>query len=301
MKKLVVILTSVVMSLFVVQPVQAQDQKVLVIIDTAIDSDRHTNVIHEVCFTAKSCPNGDRRRDPVTNTWFSFQEGKGSAMVQDWKVKGVEHGHNVYQAAVTANPNIKIVFVRISDINVYTTFSALHSDGRSLDRAIEWVSNNSARFNISAVSISQSRSNFAAGTCPKNATFERSVASLNSNNVATFVATGNDSRKTQVGFPACVPGVVAVGALRPTTNKRPYLASYYTELANYTNVGPELDVVARGDLDIKAYGGWDVTITGTSVATPIAAAIAVGKRTTESWQSILDSYSKSAGYPYITN
>lgn len=301
MKKLVVVLTSVVMSLFVVQPVQAQDQKVLAIIDTAIDSNKHTNVIYEVCFTAKSCPNGDRRRDMTTNTWFSFQEGKGSAMVQDWKVKGIEHGHNVYQAAVAANPNVQIVFIRISDINVYPTFSALHSDGSSLDRAIEWLSNNSARFNISAVSISQSRSNFAAGTCPRNARFERSVASLNSNNIATFVATGNDSRKNQVGFPACVPGVVAVGALRPTVNKRPYLSSYYTELASYTNVGPELDVVARGDLDIKAYGGWDITITGTSVATPIAAAIAVGKRTTESWESIFASYSKSAGYPYITN
>jgi hypothetical protein len=300
MKKVVGVL-SVVLGLSFISPAQSAEVKTIAIIDTAIDSDKNKNVVYEVCFTAKSCPNGDRRKNPVTKIWYSYQEGKGSAMVNDWKVNGVDHGHNVYQAALIANPNINIVFIRISDLNVYPTFTAMHNDGASLDYAIEWVANNASRFNISAVSISQSRSNFAAGTCPKNEKFEKSVSSLNAQNIPTFVATGNDSKKNQVGFPACVSGVVAVGALKPTVNKRPYLSSYYTEFAKYTNVGPELDVVARGDLDIISYSGYEITVTGTSVATPIAAAISVGKRTNESWNDIFASFPKSVGYPYISN
>lgn len=273
-----------------IQPAKAVDTQTIAIIDTAIDSSKNANVIYEVCFTLKTCPNKT-----------SFQEGVGAANVADWKVKGIDHGYNISQAAVIANPNVKIVFIRISDMNVYPTFTAIHNDGTSLDRAIDWVSKNSEKFNIKAVSISQSRINFAAGTCPSDSVFEKSVAVLNSVSVPTFVATGNDAKTNQVGFPACVTGVVGVGALKPTVNKRPYLSTYYTALANYTNVGPGLDVVARGDADVKAYGGWDITITGTSVATPMAAAIAVGKYAGPTWDSYFAGLTKSANYPYISN
>ncbi len=288
MKKVVGLL-AVMLGFVVIQPVQAAPTDTIAIIDTAIDSSKNANVVYEVCFTLKTCPNGT-----------SFQEGKGSAMVNDWKVKGIDHGFNVSQAAVLANPSVKIVFIRISDINVYPTFSAMHNDGRSLSRAIEWVSNNAAKFNIKAVSISQSRVNFTAGTCPKDLVFESAVKNLNAQNVATFVATGNDSRKNQVGFPACVDGVVGVGALRPTVSTRPYPESSYTALANYTNVGPGLDLVARGDADVKAYGGWDITVTGTSIASPIAASLAVAKNDSTNWNVFISSLPKSANYQYIS-
>jgi hypothetical protein len=289
MKKIVVLAVAI-LGLFVVQPVQATETSTIAIIDTAIDSSKNTNVVYEVCFTLKTCPNGT-----------SFQEGKGSAMVSDWKVKGVEHGFNVSQAAVLANPSVKIVFIRISDINVYSKFSAMHNDGRSLALAIDWVSKNSAKFNIKAVSISQSRSNFAAGTCPKDSVFESAVSNLNLQNVATFVATGNDSKKNMIGFPSCVPGVIAVGALRPTSGTKPFPASSYTDFATYTNVGPGLDVVAKGDADIKSLGGWNITITGTSVATPIAASLAVARNSSLTWDAFIAGLPKSANYPYISN
>ncbi len=287
MKK-VALTIAVLLGFAVIQPAYAEPTQTIAIIDTAIDASKNKNVVYEVCFTLKSCPNG-------TN----FQEGPGSAMVKDWTIKGVDHGFNVSQAAALANPNIDIVFIRISDVNVYKTFSAIHNDGSSLDRAIDWVSKNATRLNIKAVSISQSRSNFAAGTCPSNVGFETAVGSLLKQNIATFVATGNDSKKNQIGFPACVNGVISVGALRPTSGKKPYPSTAYTAFASYSNIGPGLDVVARGDADIKSYGGWDITITGTSVATPIAAAIAV-KNNITTWDSFILSLPKSAGYPYIS-
>ena len=282
-------LLAVALGLVVIQPAHAAPTDTIAIIDTAIDSTKNSNVVYEVCFTLKTCPNGT-----------SFQEGSGSAMVSDWKIKGIDHGFNISQAAVSANPSVKIVFIRISDVNVYSTFSAMHNDGTSLSRAIDWVSKNSAKFNIKAVSISQSRVNFTAGTCPKDLVFESAVKNLNGQNIATFVATGNDSKKNQVGFPACVDGVIGVGALRPTVSTRPYPESSYTALANYTNVGPGLDLVARGDADVKAYGGWDITITGTSVATPIAASLAVAKNNSTNWDLFISSLPKSANYQYIS-
>ena len=289
MKK-VALAVSVILGFIVVQPVQAAETETIAIIDTAIDSSKNLNVVYEACFTLKTCPNGT-----------SFQEGKGSAMVNNWKVKGVDHGFNISQAAVLANPNVKIVFIRISDLNVYPTFSAIHNDGTSLSRAIDWVSQNASRLNIRAVSVSQSRINFLAGTCPSDIAFENAVKVLNIQNIPTFVATGNDSRKNQVGFPACVNGVVGVGALRPSSGVRPYPASSYTLFASYSNIGPGLDLVAKGDADIKSYAGFNMTITGTSVAAPTAAAISVAKNKSQTWNNFILTLPKSVNYPYISN
>lgn len=289
MKKVAIVISLLLGAAFM-QPAYAEDQQVLAIIDTAVDSTKIPNVIYEVCITLKTCPNGT-----------SFQEGKNAAKVNDWKIKGIDHGHNVTQVAVKTNPNIKVIFIRITDENNYAKFSAMHTSGSSLSRAVDWVAKNSIQYGIDAVSISQSRSNFTAGTCPVDNLLSSGVANLNANDVPTFVATGNDGKKNQVGFPACVKGVIAVGALVPTVNKKPYLSSYYTAMAPYTNVGPELGIVARGDLDIKAYGGWDITVTGTSVATPIASSILVGKKTAQSWNDLILSFSKVLGYPYISN
>lgn len=277
MKKIIMIV-AVILGLSVIQPVQALETDTIAIIDTAMDSSKNSNVIYEVCFTVKSCPNG-------TN----FQEGPGSAMVKDWKITGIDHGFNISQVAVLANPNIKIVFIRISDVNVYPTFSAMHNDGTSLSRAIEWVSKNSSRFNIKAVSISQSRSNFTAGTCPTDVTLANAVKSLNVQNVPTFVATGNDSKKNQIGFPSCVDGVISVSALRPDLT-----------FASYANVGPGLDMVARGDAIVKGYCGCKtMTITGTSVATPVLATLSVTRKTSVSWNEYFSSLPKAQNYPYV--
>lgn len=289
MKKIVGLLV-VALGVSFVQSANAVEPKTIAIIDTAVDSNKIANVVYEVCFTFnKTCQNKT-----------GFQEGKGSAMVNDWTINGADHGFNMAQVAVQADPTIKIVFIRIADEKVYDTFSLIRNDGTSLDRAIDWVSKNASRFNISAVSISQSRSNFTAGTCPTDNIFSSSVLSLNLSKVPVFVATGNDSKKNQVGFPACVPGVIGVGALKPTTGVKPYPASAYTALASYTNVGPGLDLVAKGDADVKAYGGWNITITGTSVAAPIAAVLSTSKNNSKTFDEFLATLPKSAGYSYIT-
>lgn len=287
MKKIVVVLASLVMSLVSISPVQAQDQKVLAIIDTAIDSSRMTNVIHEVCFTYnKTC-----------NNKSGFDEGKGSARINDWRIKGALHGFSMAQVATMADPNVKIVFIRISDEKVYDTFSIIRNDGGSMARALEWVSNNASRFNIKAVSISQSRSNFAVGTCPSDKLFESSVSNLRLQNIPTFVATGNDSKKNQIGFPACVSGVISVAGTDADYN-----------VVRSSNINATTSLLAfvcfsfRGQACVETldYFGVSRPIVGTSAATALAASLYLSKNTMNSFNEFFLTLPKSNGYSYIS-
>jgi hypothetical protein len=287
MKKIVVILASIVMSVVAIQPVQAQDQKVLAIIDTAIDSSRIPNVIHEVCFTYNN----------TCNNKAGYDEGQGSARINDWKIKGALHGFSMAQVAVQADPNVKIVFIRISDEKVYDTFSIIRNDGGSLARAIDWVSNNTAKFNIKAVSISQSRSNFPVGTCPSDALFESSVKKLKLQNVPTFVATGNDGKKNQIGFPACVSGVYSVAGTDANNNiVRSSNVNATTSLLASTCFSFNRDAC----VETRDYFGVMRPIVGTSTATVLAATLAISKNVAGSFDQFLLTLPKSNNYPYMS-
>lgn len=278
-------------SVGLVQTVQAAENQTIAIIDSAIDSSKFNNVVYEACFTLKTCPNGQTLKD--SKGTYSFAEGKGSALINDFSIKGADHGFNMAKIATITNSNIKIIFIRISDEKVYDTFSMIRNDGGSLARALAWVSDNSSRFNIKAVSISQSRSNFPVGTCPSDSLFESSVVKLKSNNVATFVATGNDSKKNHIGFPACVAGVNSVAA-----------AVYDGTVVGNSNINDSTKIVSRVCADIIGtaclkvpnYRGNLTAMSGTSVATIVATSLAVGKIQNESWDIFIQSLPKAGKY-----
>jgi hypothetical protein len=286
MKKALLALLSALLVITTIQPSQAQDQNVLAIIDTAIDSNKVTSVIYEVCFTPdKTCPNGQ-----------SFMEGKGAAGSKVWPtsmLNSTYHGHNVTQVALSVDPNIKIVFVRVANI------TALGNSGVStntLTLGMDWVSKNAVKYGIDAVSISQSstsKNNLDA--CTGTGTLKNdgvrainAVSALNQSGVEVFIATGNDSSNTVVGFPSCVNGAVGIGAVKPNL----------TDLASYTNRGPGLDMIALGNTEINNYKGTTVTITGTSVAAPIAAASYVKNRGSKTFAEYLSTLTNVLGFPY---
>ena len=277
----------------VIAPVQSQavEKQTIVIIDSAIDSSKFSNIVYEACFTIKTCPNGQTLSDAKGS--YSFSEGKGSAAIQDFSIKGADHGFNMAKIATYVNPNINIVFVRISDEKVYDTFSMIRNDGGSLARALAWVSNNSSKFNIKAVSISQSRSNFTVGTCPSDALFESSVVALKSKNIATFVATGNDGKKNQIGFPACVNGVYSVtGAIANGTVVSTSNENDKTVIVSRVCV----DFIKTACVKIPNQNGVMVAMSGTSVATVVAATIAVGKNKDGNWDTFISSLPKVGKY-----
>ena len=299
MKKIAVGLLVAILAVLSVEPVNAADNNTLVIIDTAVDATKIPNIIYEVCFTQeKTCSN-------KTNE----QEGKDSAAVSKWSLGfntklSVDHGNQVAQAAVIANPNIKIIFIRIADERP----TNIHWYSESRQKAIEWVVKNTSKFGIKAVSMSQSTKDASSTTlytqitCPNDVAFKSSLQSLLSQKVLVFAASGNDG-KPGLGFPSCIPGVIAVGALKPSkTAKIPYTATSFTEFASYSNYGQGLGAVARGDSNVIMYGktGSNV-VTGTSIATPIAASIVVGKIGSQTWDNFKLSLSKVLNYPYVAN
>jgi hypothetical protein len=278
MKKVVGIISLALCAVFV-QPAVAGDEKVIAVIDTAIDSSKNASIAYEVCFTLNTCPNGT-----------SFQEGKGASNVPNWKLKGVDHGFNIVQVINTVSPGTKIVFIRISDFNVYSTFSALHNDGSSLSRAIDWVAKNAGKYGIDAVSISHSRSNFAPGTCPTDNVFESSVKSLNLVNVPTFVATGNDRKKNMIGFPSCVNGVVPVAAIDPT-GKISSLSNYSSAVKIVANVCATFS----GEICVKTpdYAGVMRAQSGTSISTPLAVAKLINAWSGQNWNELINGLPKN--------
>jgi hypothetical protein len=273
------------------EPAQANQSQTIAIIDSAVDSSKLSNVTHEVCFTLKTCTNGKILQDAKGT--YSFSEGKGAAAVNNFKIKGADHGYNMAKIATIISPNIKIIFIRISDEKVYDTFSMIRNDGGSLARALAWVANNSTQFNIKAVSISQSRSNFPVGTCPSDQLFETSVLVLKSKNVATFVATGNDSKKNQIGFPSCVKGVYSItgGLLNGSVVTASNVNDSTTAVSRVC-----VDFVKTACKKIENYFGTMTAISGTSVATIVATTFAVSRIQTETWDSFISGLPKFGNY-----
>ena len=285
MKKALVALLSIAIAFTALAPAQAQDERVLAIIDSAINSNNFPSIIHEVCFTTSkstvpsqnmSCPNGEL-----------FMEGKGSASAPwptpaagpMWLNNATFHGDSMVKAALTVNPNLKIVFIRFNDV---TVSGNSRGDVRALTSAIDWVSKNAAKYSIDALSISQSSvSTNNLALCSTSAVVINSFASLTSNNVPVFVATGNDRRKDVVGFPSCVNGAIGVGALGNAT-----------QLEGLTNTGPGLDMVAPGKVTITKYNGSPTDTAGSSVATVVSAASYVNRNTFKTFGEYLVSLPK---------
>ena len=289
MKKLVIVALSAVLAVMAVEPAHAQDQKVLAIIDTAIDSSRpefKDKIIHEVCFTkggpSVSCANRS-----------NFMEGPRSANSPAWPASinnNTYHGHNMTQAALAINPNIKIVFIRAADISA----SGNSGEGpqlQSIILAIDWVSKNASKYSIDAVSISSAGvSSSALTACSKDLTTINAVASLNAQNIPTFAATGNNRSQTIVGFPSCVNGVIGVGAVAAL----PSTPTVYNNFAAITNRGPGLDLVAPTDPTAVVPRAHS-----TSGATVFAASSYL-KSSSTTFSDFASKLVKVLGYPYIS-
>lgn len=290
MKKVLLSVLAATLMLTVTVPAQAEDQKVLAIIDSAINSNNFSSIIYEACFTTvkskiasenMSCPNGEL-----------FMEGKGSASAP-WPASvnnATYHGDSMVKSALTVNPSLKIVFIRFNDV---TTLGNSRGDVQALTSAMNWVSQNAEKYSIDALSISQSSvsvNNLAL--CSTNTVAINAVATLSNKNIPVFVATGNDRRRDVVGFPSCINGAIGVGALGSST-----------QLEAATNTGPGLDMVAPGKIRITKYNGSPTDTAGSSVATAVSAASYVNRNTFKTFGEYLASLPKIliGSTSYISN
>jgi hypothetical protein len=277
MKKIAVGIIAV-FSLLLLQPVHAEPNKSIVIIDTAIDSSipqLKAKLVQEVCILGSMvCPNGQK-----------FQEGPGSATLPSAQALkgGFEHGTIMALIANKVNPDVDIIFVRIAGVLKNGTMDTYSIN--EVTKALTWVVANKQKYNI--VSVSASQGNHTLGTglkyCPIRVTHAElieNIDKLSAAGVATIFAAGNSRDYSRIDFPACIPQAVAIGG-----------ATEDNAMAPYSNAAPEVDFYSLGVFDTQIG-----RFAGTSAATAAFSA-AWAKNYKGTYQATYDyfvSVSKSA-------
>ena len=228
----------------------------LAILDTALDTSIpsiKSKLIYEVCILEwTTCPNGK-----------SFMEGTGSSHlpIESITKNGFDHGTQMASAAISANANMNIVFVRIIGQNINGDRQI--TSEATIYNALNWVISNKDKFNIQAVSMSQGMGNLtpSANYCPSTPNTQQSIKNLLSVGVPTFVPVGNSRNYKMINWPSCLPESFAVGA------------GSRSGIELYSNYDPALvDFFSNGNVKVIAPGNVSKNAAGTSISAQIAAA-----------------------------
>lgn len=240
--------------------VKAQASEVkpsIAILDTALDTSIPAfqgRVIHEVCILEwASCPNGQK-----------FMEGAGSASLPLSIItkNGFDHGTQMVSAFVKNNSTANIVFVRI--IGNSPQGSRQIANETTFINALDWVYQNKERFNIQAVSMSQSHHNLMPGAnyCPNTFSTQSRIANFVAAQIPVFFPAGNLRDYKRISWPACINESIAVSA-----------STDYDEIPIWSNLDiNKTDFHALGIMSVTAPGNRTVNAVGTSISTQVAAA-----------------------------
>ena len=245
-------------------PAHAAGDKTLVIIDSGINMQlpwAKAAVVDEACFIEYGmCPNK-----------LSSMTGPGAAHLDPKLVvdKAMSHGTQMASVAVAANPNVKIVFIRVVGMshkgyaNTYTT--------KAISQAMAWVVENAARLNVGAVSISIGRV-YKEAACPVLAEpkLKSQIAGLAATNIPTVISAGNNSNQKKINYPACIPEAIAVGAT-DTPYSMKEVTGWVYPIMLISNSGPDLDLYALGRAATTDVQGTTTVTLGTSNATVLVA------------------------------
>ena len=172
-----------------------------------------------------------------------------------------KHGTNVAAIVGKVAPEAAIIA-----LDVFEPGGAADSD---VLKALNWVIENRARYNIVAVNMSLGSSEGHTVSCD-NTVYDTAFDWLLLDGIQVVVAAGNEAVKTGLSNPACHPLAIAVGAttdaLTPATKwskcQDPSLP--VDAVACFSNSAASLDILAPGT-NISAGG---VRLSGTSMAAP---------------------------------
>lgn len=177
-------------------------------------------------------------------------------------------GHGTDVAGVLAASPFTADGVRYSGIAPDANLIALRVDAANdpvpddrIERALRWVINNQATYNIVSVNISFGSGHFG-GT--HTSSYSDELLTLKNMNVVVCAASGNEGVSTPFGieYPAADPSVISVGSV-----------DQFDTISEFTERGSNLDLLAPGeDVETTSVGPEDFeTVSGTSFATPMVA------------------------------
>ena len=253
--------------------IDGSGETVVVIDSTGVDlshSELSDHIVEEVCVADLNlCPNGS-----------GLQIGKGAAAPlfnSDGSFKDSSGTHGTEVASVAVGKTVGIA----PGANII----AIH-DPLGFYVAFKWVVDHAQQYKIASVVLAagQNRSDNKRGQLPCNQTaaygtneqplyLDPLIAQLRSVGIATVIASGNESERVNLSWPACIPGVVSVGSVPKGT----------LQIDASSNSSSELSLLAPDDVRAATVGpsgvhGFDDHVWGTSVAAPyVAGAIAILK------------------------
>ena len=247
------------------------------VLDTGVETrDTELTVVAQQCFTQSACPPGK------TSTGSSAQDDNA-------------HGSNV--ASILAS-NGSVYAPGFAPATRLVAVKVLDGDERGLVSdwiaGLDYVAANRVMLDVRVVNMSLGTDTLFNGTCDaQQSLFASAVAQLTAMNVVVFASSGNAGSSTSLPAPACLSGVIAVGATYKTdVGRQPNTGTYRTAFGSafadcvdnsttlqtvtcFTNSGSRLDILAPG-APIETYGLNDKlwTYWGTSQASPTAAGVA---------------------------
>ena len=260
--------------------------KTIAVLDTGVQTDHPflmngtaQKTVGEACFASTfgystTCPGG-----ASMSVSEPSKVGAGAPCPIDIVIglqKECNHGTHVAGIAVggdgTGNsgiaPDASLIAVQVFSYK-YTT-NTITSNTGDIDDALQWLYNRHTDFpGLTAVNLSLGDGLLYTGFCDvTEASTYSKVQQLLNVGIVTVVAAGNESRTTGVSAPACLSNVVTVSALT---------AGSGADLrANYSNIGPQVNVFAPGTLTSSIPCDGTVAMQGTSMATPaVSGSIAI--------------------------
>jgi subtilisin family serine protease len=252
------------------------------VLDTGVDTthpDLRDAIVAQHCFTQGDCP--PLRTHESTSA--EDDHGHGSHVV------GIIASNGVVSSVGFA-PDAEIVAVKVDDQN---------DSGHESDwvAGLDWVYDNLATLHVQLVNISVCTDALYenAADCDAEApAMAAAVKNLLDAGVTVFAASGNRGSPNRLSAPACITGVISVGATYDSASGHQppdgldYQARWggrfaacsdsdtaFDQIACFTNSGPRLDLVAPGAPVLSdSLHGDTRTYWGTSQACPAAVGVA---------------------------
>ena len=181
-----------------ISPANAAGEPTIAIIDSGVNNSLFANnIAYEVCLMSIArCPNAQ-----------TSMEGPGAANTPATTDKILNHGTQMASVIRAVNPSAKILPIRIVN-QTPTGIAGLYSLN-DVQNALNWIVANREKYNIAVVMIAQGA---VFSNCKVPAGMQQNIATLKAANVPVIAAAGNDSNRTSVFSPACLPDTVSVGA-----------------------------------------------------------------------------------------
>jgi subtilisin family serine protease len=245
---------------------------VVAALDTGVDvahPDLDGGVARQKCFVRGGCQPGN------TDVGELAPEGSGHGT----HVTGIITGDGVVAPKGLA-PGSRVVMVRVFDDTSY-------GDESDWAAAMEWLADNAAALKLRVVNLSIGTDNRYPGVCDADwPVMAAAAAHLRDAGVVMFASSGNEHEANAMAAPACLTGVVSVGATYDAPlGREPDTGTYSSGCFDadtdagtvmcLSNTSDELDLLAPGSLiRSSAPGGGVADKRGTSQAAPHASAAA---------------------------